>query len=56
MREDHQEALDRMFPRGYVIVYTFEHSDDMRCHYYNPEGYESITKFKDIINKADKYE
>lgn len=53
MREDHQEALDRMFPRGYVIVYTFEHSNDIRVAHYNPEGFEQIEEFRKMIVRGD---
>ncbi len=49
MREDYQENLDKMFPKGYVIIYTFENSDDMRCHYYNPKRFEAIEMYRDTI-------
>lgn len=46
MREDYQEQLDKMFPRGYVIVYTFESSNDIRMAHYNPEGFEQIEEYR----------
>ena len=49
MREDYQEQLDKMFPQGYVIVYTFPDSDQMRCHYWNPKQYIALGEYRDII-------
>lgn len=49
MREDFQEQLDKMFPRGYVIVYTFPKSDIIRVAHYNPEGFEQIEEYLDRI-------
>ena len=49
MREDYQEQLDKMFPQGYVIVYTFPDSIDMRCHYWNTKQYEALKMYRDVI-------
>jgi hypothetical protein len=49
MREDYQEQLDKMFPKGYVIVYTFPESDDVRCAHYTPKHYVLLEKYKDMI-------
>jgi hypothetical protein len=35
MREDYQEALDKMFPDGYVIYYTCP-NETVRIAKYNP--------------------
>ena len=49
MREDYQEQLDKMFPRGYVIVYTFPNSDDIRMAHYNPKFYEEIERYRELV-------
>jgi hypothetical protein len=49
MREDYLETLDKMFPKGYVIVYTFENNDNMHCHFYNPYRYEALLEYRDLI-------
>ena len=53
MQEDKIEQLEKMFPRGFVIVYTFDNSDDMRVYFYNPHRYESIKFYADLIEKHD---
>jgi hypothetical protein len=52
MREDFQEQLEKMFPKGYVIVYT-QINDTMRCHYFNPLLDEAVVMYRDLI--VDKY-
>jgi hypothetical protein len=47
MREDYQEKLEKMFPNGYVIIYTqsngskrlgmFNPNKDREIHFYNKE-------------------
>ena len=57
MREDYQEQLDKMFPQGYVIVYTFEKGINMRCHHYNPQRFEAIELYKNaILEKSETTE
>lgn len=56
MREDYQEQLDKMFPQGYVIVYTFPEGIDMRCHYWNPKRYEAIEMYRNVILEQSKLE
>jgi hypothetical protein len=53
MREDHLEALDKMFPDGYLIVYTQPNSN-IRMSYYNPlraallyEYYDNLKQFQE---------
>lgn len=48
MREDHLEALDKMFPQGYVIVYTCPDSQ-IRMSYYNPEKYQQLFDYFDVL-------
>ena len=55
MREDFQEQLDKMFPEGYVIVYTFNEDDDiLRVSHYNPHGYKGINQIRHLIDEFDK--
>ena len=56
MREDYQEQLDKMFPQGYVIVYTFPDSDVMRCHHWNPKRYEALELYKNAVLETSKME
>ena len=54
MREDFQEKLDKMFPEGYVIVYTFKKEDDiLRVSHYNPHGYKGINQIRQLIDEFD---
>lgn len=53
MREDFQEQLDKIFPRGYVIVYTFTTSEAVRCAHYNPYGYAEIEQYRNLIVESD---
>lgn len=46
MREDYEEQLDKMFPRGYVIIYT-NPDCSVRVNMYNPEGHECLTEHRD---------
>lgn len=52
MREDFQEQLGKMFPKGYVIVYT-QIDDTMRCQYFNPLQDEAVMIYRDLI--VEKY-
>lgn len=38
MREDHLEAMDKMFPKGYCLLYTCPNGD-FRMTHYNPHQY-----------------
>ena len=50
MREDYLEQLDKMFPSGYVIVYTCP-NDTIRLGLYNPDGLQEIDEaHKHIMN------
>lgn len=53
MREDYEENLDKMFPLGYVIVYT---NPDLtiRLNIYNPNGHEILFKYHDKCKELDK--
>ena len=50
MREDFMEELDRMFPEGYVILYTCPNST-FRMSLYNPNKYEIIEKYQSLIRQ-----
>ena len=54
MREDYQESLDRMFPNGYVIVYTNSSNSNVRVNMYNPNLTDKLHLVNEIlINKDD---
>jgi len=54
MREDYSEALDKMFPDGYIICYTNPNSD-LRMNLYNPHKFELIEKFHQLLrDNAEK--
>lgn len=46
MREDYQEALDKMFPQGYLIIYGQE-SGDVRMGLFNPHNYALFPQYMD---------
>jgi hypothetical protein len=48
MREDYLEALDKMFPDGYLIVYTCEDSQ-LRMSLYNPHKDEMIERYHQTL-------
>lgn len=50
MREDYMEQLDKMFPDGYVIVYTCE-DKQIRLSLYNPHKYEQIEEYHQLLKK-----
>lgn len=50
MREDHLEALDKMFPNGYMIVYSQENMN-VRMSYYNPHRAELLYDAYDLIKE-----
>ena len=51
MREDYQEVLDKMFPKGYVIVYTT--STQARVNMYNPELEDNLTRINFMLTNKD---
>lgn len=59
MREDLMEALERMFPKGYMIVYP---TDDQRCTrmaYFVPDETEAskdIMKAYDLIDQIANHQ
>lgn len=53
MREDYQEQLDKMFPDGYVIVYTNPNSA-IRINIYNPHGDKTMFEYYDLVKTMDK--
>lgn len=55
MREDYLESLDKMFPDGYVIVYTCPDSQ-IRLSLYNPHRYENINHYHEILKEEAKDE
>lgn len=48
MREDHLEALDKMFPNGYMICYS-QPNLDVRMSYYNPHKAQLLYDAYDLI-------
>jgi hypothetical protein len=48
MQENHIEALDRMFPNGYMIVYS-QPNNNVRMSYYNPHKAQLIYDVYDLI-------
>lgn len=48
MREDQSEKLDKIFPDGYVVVYTCP-DKQIRCAIFNPHNDESLFKYNDLI-------
>lgn len=51
MREDYQEKLEKMFPGGYMILYTCN-NDTLRFQMYNPNDYSEIYKVAAHIIKT----
>lgn len=48
MTEDKLETLDKMFPDGYVIVYTCP-DNQIRMGMNNPHGYDQLFQYHDLI-------
>jgi hypothetical protein len=51
MREDYQEQLDKMFPEGYVIVYTTQ--TYARVNMYNPNLIENLYRINFMLTNKD---
>jgi hypothetical protein len=51
MREDFEEQISKMFPKGYLLVYVVPNGD-VRCNMFNPEGYAGIHKLKQIVEQG----
>lgn len=56
MREDYEEQLQKMFPDGFMILYTCA-NDTIRYNFYNPGDFqeldlirEHLLKIKSILN------
>ena len=50
MREDYLEAIDKMFPDGYIIVYT-NPDGQIRMSLHNPHQDESIQEWHELLVK-----
>lgn len=48
MREDHMEAIDAMYPDGYLIVYTCK-DGQLRMSLYNPHKDPTIEKYHQLL-------
>lgn len=48
MREDYIEHLDKMFPEGYIIIYT-NPDNQLRMSLYNPQQYAIIEEYHQIL-------
>lgn len=48
MQENHQEALDKMFPDGWLIFYVCSDSY-ARLAYFNPHKFTAIAAVNDLI-------
>lgn len=49
MREDYSEALDKMFPNGYVITFI-QPNTNPAYHWYNPKEDEFINAYLDMLD------
>lgn len=58
MKEIDMEALDRMFPDGYVIAYTLPQGEkvDVRLSYYNPDRHELLYEYYDVLKDFSEQE
>ena len=52
MREDFEEQIEKMWPRGYILVYIVPNGD-IRCNMFNPEGYAQINKIRHLIETGE---
>lgn len=50
MREDHMEALDKMFPDGYIIVYTCPDLQ-LRMSLFNPHKDPTIEEYHRLLRE-----
>lgn len=50
MREDHMEALEKMYPDGYVLIYTCPDTQ-IRLSYFNPNYYTQLFDYFDLIKE-----
>ena len=50
-REDHMEAIDKMFPDGYIILYTCPDSQ-LRMSLYNPHRDITIEKWHQLLKDS----
>jgi len=50
MREDHLESLDKMFPDGYVIVYSCPDSQ-LRLSLFNPHQCPNINEYHEVLKE-----
>lgn len=48
MREDHQEALERMFPKGYIITYIQPNTEPAYA-WYNPNEDDFIIGYLQML-------
>lgn len=48
MREDHQELLETMFPKGYLIVYV-KPNDEPQLAWYNPHNDPVFNALNELI-------
>lgn len=50
MKENDEETLQKMFPEGYVIVYTMKDKTIWLQHF-NPKKYPDLEEFRDLLEK-----
>lgn len=50
MREDHMETLDKMYPDGYLIVYTNK-DGQLRLSLYNPHQDQTIERYHNLLKE-----
>ena len=60
MREDHEESLMKMFPRGFLITYI-QPDANPAYYWYNPNKDEFLDSFLEAVDlivdtEGDKYE
>lgn len=55
MREDYAEALEKMFPKGFVIVHVSP-NETISYSYFNPEGVEQLEWVRKAISDLSDYD
>jgi len=53
VREDYQEALDGMFPEGYLIIYTCP-DGQLRMALHNPRQYELVDRYHEVLRRESE--
>lgn len=58
MREDYREQLEKMFPKGFILIHALDNEKDVRMAYLLPptptEAAMEIVKVRDLILKTEE--